>query len=59
MFVPHSNSRITSETPGREIELVRTTPETTPTASSTGLETRYSTSPGAEPGYSVRMVRVG
>ena len=50
---------MTSDRSGRETELTRTTPVTTPTASSMGSEMRFSISFGAAPTYSVRTVRVG
>ena len=59
MSVPHSNSTITSDNPGRETELTRTTRLTTPTSPSIGSEISRSISAGAVPGYSVRMVIVG
>ena len=49
MLVPQANSRVTSETSVRELELTRLTPETTPTAFSMGRVTRLSTSTGAAP----------
>ncbi|MBA7660433.1 hypothetical protein ES703_68435 [subsurface metagenome] len=59
MAVPQLNSRITSESPALDTEPTRTTPATIPTASSMGLVIRFSTSPGAAPGYSVLIVMVG
>ena len=59
MSVPHSNSTMTSDSPGRETELTRTTRLTTPTSPSIGSEISRSISAGAVPGYSVRMVIVG
>ncbi len=59
MSVPHSNSRMTSDCPLRDIELTRFTFFTTPSASSIGFEMRFSISAGAAPVYSVRMVSVG
>ena len=59
MSVPQANSMITSERPARDTLEMSTRPETMPTASSIGVVTKVSTSVGATPGYSVRMVRVG
>ena len=53
------NSSTTSEMPARLTEEIRRRPPTTPSASSTGRETSFSTSSGAAPGYSVRTVSVG
>jgi hypothetical protein len=49
----------TSETSGLDLELTRTTFDIMPTASSIGLDIRFSISLGAAPGYSVRTVNVG
>ena len=59
MSVPQANSMITSERLARETLEMSTSPDTMPTASSIGVVTKVSTSAGATPGYSVRMVRVG
>ena len=59
MFRPHSSSRVTWDWPGFETEVMRLTPATTPTASSTGRLTSDSTSAGAAPGKRVSTVRVG
>ena len=50
MSRPHSNSSTTCDRPGCEDEVMRWTPETTPTTSSTGRLTSDSTSAGAAPG---------
>jgi hypothetical protein len=49
MLVPQLNSRVTSLTSVRELEITRTTLLTTPTAFSTGRVMRLSTSIGAVP----------
>ncbi len=59
MLRPQANSSVTCERPGFETELIRWTPATTPTASSTGRVTRDSTSAGAAPVYRVSTVRLG
>ena len=59
MSVPQVNSMITSDCPERDTERTERTLRTTPAASSTGREIRFSTSVGAAPGSSVRMVSVG
>ncbi len=53
------NSSTTSLTPARLMLETRRSPPTTPSASSTGRLTSFSTSSGAAPGYSVRTVIVG
>jgi hypothetical protein len=59
MSVPQENSTITSDCPERDTERTDRTLRTTPAASSTGREMRFSISEGAAPGSSVRMVTVG
>ena len=59
MSVPQANSTMTSDSPGRDIELTRMTLLTTPTSPSIGSEIRRSISWGEVPGYSVRIVIVG
>ena len=59
MSAPHSNSSVTSETPGRETEWIARSPFSTPTVSSIGRVIRFSTSAGAVSGNSVWTVRVG
>ena len=59
MLVPHANSRITSDCPERDTERTWRTFLMMPTASSTGRVIRFSTSSGAAPGSSVRIVSVG
>ncbi len=59
MLVPQANSRITSDWPVRETEWILRRFLTTPIASSTGCEIRFSISSGAAPSYSVRTVSVG
>ena len=59
MSVPQVNSMITSDWPERDTERTERTLRTTPAASSTGREIRFSISVGAAPGSSVRMVSVG
>ena len=61
MLVPQPNSSVTSLTSGRELDVTRTTPLTTPTPFSTGREIRLSTSMGAAPSYAVlhRQRRIG
>ena len=59
MSAPQSNSSVTSETPGRETEWTVRSPRSTPTASSTGRVTRFSTSAGAVSGKSVWTVSDG
>ncbi len=54
-----ANSSTTSLTPARLMLLIFFSPWMTPSASSTGRLTSFSTSSGAEPGYSVRTVSVG
>ena len=49
MLRPQPNSRVTCDSPGRDTEVSRCTPATTPTASSIGRLTSVSTSPGAAP----------
>jgi len=56
MSASHSNSRITSDCPGRDTEWMDCRPRSTPTASSTGRVTRFSTSCGAVSGKSVCTV---
>ncbi len=57
--VSQLNSSTTSLTPARLMLDTRRSPPTTPSASSTGRLTSFSTSSGAAPGYSVRTVIVG
>ena len=59
MFWPQPNSRVTWDRPGRETEVRRWTPETTPTISSRGRVTSASTSEGAAPASLVSTVRLG
>ncbi len=59
MSVPQVNSRVTSDSPGRDTERTWRTFLMTLTASSMGLVTRFSTSSGAAPGRSVRTVSEG
>ena len=59
MLRPQSNSSVTCDRPGRETEVRRWTPATTPTASSTGRVSSDSTSAGAAPGKRLSTVRLG
>ncbi len=59
MSAPHSNSRVTSLMPARDTECTVCSPRSTPTASSTGRVTRFSTSWGAVSGNSVCTVIEG
>jgi hypothetical protein len=59
MSVPQSNCRVTWDRPAWLTECTRRSPGTTPTASSIGRVTRFSTSTGAVPGKSVWRVSVG
>ena len=59
MSVPQENSSSTSESPALEIDRISTRLLTVPRASSSGRDTKFSTSSGAASGYSVRTVRVG
>ena len=49
MLRPQPNSRVTWDSPGRDTDVSRCTPATTPTASSTGRLTSDSISAGAAP----------
>ena len=53
MSLPQSNSRVTSLIPARLTEWMVVRPRNTPTTSSTGRVTRFSTSCGAVSGNSV------
>jgi hypothetical protein len=57
--LPQVNSRMTSLTPARLTLEIRRRPPITPSDSSMGRVTSFSTSSGAAPGYSVRTVSVG
>ena len=59
MSVPHTNSSVTSDWPARDTERTWRTLRMMLTASSTGRVTSVSSSSGAAPGSSVRMVSVG
>ncbi len=59
MSESQSNSSVTSDTPGRDTEWIDFKPRNTPTASSTGRVTRFSTSCGAVSGKSVWTVIEG
>ena len=59
MSRPQPNSSVTCDRPGRDTELRRWTPLTTPTASSMGRVTSASTSAGAAPGSRVSTVTLG
>ncbi len=59
MSVPHRNSSVTSDCPERDTERTSRTLRITPTVSSIGFVSRFSTSTGAAPVNSVRIVRVG
>ena len=59
MLRPQPNSSVTCDNPGRDTEVRRCTPATTPTASSIGRLTSDSISPGAAPRYRVSTVRLG
>ncbi len=59
MGVPQSNSRVIWDRPAWLMECTRRSPATTPTDSSRGRVTRFSTSTGAVPGKSVCTVRLG
>ena len=59
MSVPQTNSSVTSDWPARDTERTTRTLRMMLTASSTGRDTSVSTSSGAAPGNSVRIVSVG
>ncbi len=59
MSVPQRNSSVTSDWPARETERTSRTLRMMLTASSTGPLISVSTSSGAAPGSSVRIVMVG
>ncbi len=59
MSVPQPNSRVICEIPDWLTEWTLRSPGTTPTASSSGRVTRFSTSTGAVFGKSVWTVRLG
>ncbi len=59
MSLPQANSSVTSEIPARLTEWIVSSPRRTPTASSMGRVTRFSTSCGAVSGNSVWTTRDG
>ncbi len=59
MSVPQRNSSVTSDWPARETERTSRTLRMMLTDSSTGRVTSVSSSSGAAPGSSVRIVMVG
>jgi len=59
MSLPQLNSRVTSDRPERLTEWMVSRPRNTPTASSMGRVTRFSTSWGAVSGNSVWITRLG